>query len=38
VTQNLFDPEDENLWYISAEVDLDTWHGGPLIAVTEIGC
>jgi hypothetical protein len=37
ITQNLFDPEDENLWYISAEVDLDAWHGGPLIAVNEIG-
>lgn len=37
VTQNLFDPEDENLWYIEAEVDLEQWHGGPLIAVTEIG-
>jgi hypothetical protein len=25
----LFDPE--------AEVDPDAWHGGPLVAVTEIG-
>ncbi|MGD8440982.1 MAG: DUF3516 domain-containing protein [Holophagae bacterium] len=37
ITQNLFDPEDENLWYVEAEVDLDAWHGGPLVAVTEIG-
>jgi hypothetical protein len=37
ITQNLFDPEDENLWYISAEIDLDAWHGGPLVGVTEIG-
>jgi len=36
VTQNLFDPEDENLWYIEGEVDLDAWRGGPLVAVTEI--
>ena len=37
ITQNLFDPDDENLWYIEGEVDLDAWHGGPLCAVTEIG-
>ncbi|MEE4270662.1 MAG: DUF3516 domain-containing protein, partial [Thermoanaerobaculales bacterium] len=37
ITQNLFDPDDDNLWYISAEVDLDQWHGGPLVAVSEIG-
>jgi superfamily II RNA helicase len=37
ITQNLFDPDDENLWFIEAEVDLDAWHGGPLVAVTEIG-
>jgi hypothetical protein len=37
VTQNLFDPEDENLWFIEGEVDLDRWDGGPLVAITEIG-
>jgi len=37
ITQNLFDPEDENLWYIEGEVDLDQWTGGPLVAITEIG-
>lgn len=37
ITQNLFDPEEENLWYIEGEVDLDQWQGGPLVAVTEIG-
>ncbi|MEX1309966.1 MAG: DUF3516 domain-containing protein, partial [Candidatus Sulfomarinibacteraceae bacterium] len=37
VTQNLFDPEDENLWYLEGEVDLDRWPGGPLVAVAEIG-
>ena len=37
VTQNLFDPEDENLWYIEGAVDLDDWESGPLVAVTEIG-
>jgi hypothetical protein len=37
ITQNLFDSEDENLWYIEGEVDLDRWEGGPLVAVTEIG-
>jgi replicative superfamily II helicase len=37
ITQNLFDPEGENLWYIEGEVDLDQWAGGPLVAVTEIG-
>ena len=36
ITQNLFDPEEENLWYIEGEVDLDRWQGGPLVAVTEI--
>jgi superfamily II RNA helicase len=37
ITQNLFDPEEENLWCIEGEVDLDRWQGGPLVAVTEIG-
>ncbi len=37
ITQNLFDPEDENLWYIEGEVDLDHRQGGPLVAITEIG-
>ncbi len=37
ITQNLFDPEDENLWYIEGEVDLDGWRGGPLVAIREIG-
>jgi superfamily II RNA helicase len=37
VTQNLFDPEGENLWYLEGEVDLDRWPGGPLVAVAEIG-
>jgi len=36
ITQNLFDPEDENLWYIEGEVDLDEWDGGPLVAISEI--
>ena len=26
-----------DLWYIEANVDLDAWHGGPLVGVTEIG-
>jgi hypothetical protein len=33
----LFDPDAGNLWTIEAEVDLDAWHGVPLVAVTEIG-
>ena len=37
ITQNLFDPEEENLWYIEGEVDLDQWQGVTLVAVTEIG-
>jgi superfamily II RNA helicase len=37
VTQRLIDPEDENLWFVDGEIDLDRWDGGPLVAVTEIG-
>jgi len=37
VTQRLVDPEDENLWFVDGEIDLDRWDGGPLVAVTEIG-
>jgi len=37
ITQNLFDPDEENLWYIEGELDLDRWDGGPLVAITEIG-
>ncbi|MCU0302564.1 MAG: DUF3516 domain-containing protein [Thermoanaerobaculales bacterium] len=37
VTQRLVDPEEENLWFVAGEVDLDAWQGGPLVAVTEIG-
>jgi superfamily II RNA helicase len=37
ITQNLFDPADENLWFIEGVVDLESWPGGPLVAVAEIG-
>jgi hypothetical protein len=37
VTQRLVDPEDENLWFIDGEIDLDRWDGGPLIAISGIG-
>jgi hypothetical protein len=37
VTQRLIDPEEENLWFVAGEIDLDAWQGGPHVAVTEIG-
>ncbi|HSL19836.1 MAG TPA: DUF3516 domain-containing protein [Methylomirabilota bacterium] len=37
VTQRLMDPEDENLWFVAGEVDLDAWQGGPLVAITHVG-